>query len=758
MDTFLTYTALVLVIGSIYAIAASGLVLTYNTSGIFNFAHGAMAMLGAFTIYQVNVEWGVPMGLSLLLVLGVLGPSMGWLLHRFVMRGLTDTEPVTRIVVTVAVLLGMVAFAQWMWDPTTARIPPVIFGASSTVEIAGITLKYHDVLCLVIAVALAIGLRILFTQTRLGVLMRGAVDDPDLLRLTGHDPDRAAALSWIMGSTLAVLAGVLITPVIGGPLEAHALTLLVVQAFAAAVFGKLQNIPMTFIGAIVLGLAGTYLVGYAPTEWSFAANLQQSLPMFMLFGVLLFLKDDRLTGTVQRARERYEVPSTGRAAVWGVVFVVAVFAFSRIIDAASIGILLTGISFAIIALSITLLTGYAGELNLAPLAFCAVATLVTYHVGLAGPADDLRISLVGVLLGVLCAGLVGVLVALPAMRLRGLYLALATLAFGVIVSNMLLRDTTEHTILGHTFTIFPQGNILVPPLQVGPLDLANENVFLVTVSVVFAALGTLVIALRNSSYGRRLAAMKDSPAASAMLGQRLLLLKVSAFALSTSIAGLGGILMAMATTSVAMENFNFLVSLSLVMLTVVGGIGYVSGALFGGLLSGAALNAIVAMLNDVSTTHPQHEKTLDLVAHLVLVGVAFAGIGVAKNPSGALRDVFVGHRMLARAPEVRYAAVAVQVALYALAYADVIGTTLFVVLSLMLWMFLPLAGLALRREKILGAAAPRPEPIELAGLHGGYGEQLRTDLERRIGISVPAHALTPSTTPSETKETVDVTA
>ncbi|MDX2676711.1 branched-chain amino acid ABC transporter permease [Streptomyces sp. NY05-11A] len=738
MTTFLTFTAYGLVVGAIYAIAASGLVLTYNTSGIFNFAHGAQAMIGAFTYYQLNVVWALPTWLALALVLGVLGPGTGLLLHALIMRRLHGTEPVTRIVVTVAVLLGLVALSQWVWDPGESRIPPMLFGADRTVTVLDVTLRYHQLLCLAVALVLAVVLRVLFTRTRAGVLMRATVDDPDLLRLAGHDPNRVSALAWALGSSLAVLAGVFITPVIGGTLEANALTLLVVDAFAAALFGRLRSIPLTFAGALVLGLAGTYLVGYAPAGWTWAANLQQSLPMVVLFVVLLFLPYDRLRGAATRSRERYEVPTVRRAAIWSVILVVGMYLYARLLDDPGVGLLLAGLAFAVLALSITLLTGYAGELNLAPLAFSAVATLVAYHVGARGDGGDARMSLWGVVAGVAAAALSGAVVALPAVRLRGLYLALATLAFGVFVSTMLLRDTTAHTWFGHTFTIFPSGNLLIPPLKAGPVDLADQDTFLLVVSGIFALLGVGLVALRNSGYGRRLAAMKDSPAAAAMLGQRLIPLKLSVFALSTAIAGLGGILMSMALTSVAIESFGFTMSLSVVMLTVVAGIGYVSGALVGGLIVGGGMSALTLLLSDLGVSHPHYADTFGIVTHLMLVGTALAGIGVAHNPSGFLHDLFAGHRRLARTPRIRYAAVALQVLLYALAWTEMIGAAAFLFAGLALWFALPGIGAAVCRGAGKGTTPP-----ELLGIDDDWLAGLTDRLDRELGMTLPPAPRTP---------------
>ncbi|MDN4172158.1 ABC transporter permease [Nocardioides sp. SOB77] len=747
MTLFLTFTVLGLVLGAVYAIAASGLVLTYNTSGIFNFAHGAQAMIGAFLYYQLQVVWGVPALLSVLVLLLVVGPLMGFLLHRFIMGGLRDTADVTKIVVTVAILLGFVSLSHWAWDPQEARMTKMFFGVDSYVTVGGVVVRYHEIICLLAAAAIAIGLRLLFTRSRVGVLMRATVDDPDLLRLNGHDPERIAATAWALGSTLAVLAGILITPVAGGALEANALTLLVIDAFAAALFGRLRSIPRTFVGAIVLGLASTYLVAYAPSEWSWVTNLRDALPMIILFIVLLVLPQDRLRGAAVRTRERYEVPTVRRAAVWAGVMVLATVAFRQLIDDSSVGTLVLGLSFAIMALSLTLLTGYAGELNLAPVSFGAIATIVAFHSGIEGEGLDARMNVVGLALGVLAAALTGALVALPALRLRGLYLALATLAFGGLVSSMVLRETQERSWFGQDLALFPNGNLIVSPLAVGPLDLGDQTTFLYTASAVFAVLGVGVVALRNSGYGRRLAAMKDSPAAAAMLGQRLPLLKLSVFMISTGMAGLGGVFMSMALSSVTADHFVYTLSLSLVMLTVVGGIGYVSGALVGGLLAGGGFALIVGSFNELSIEHPVHAETFGVLSHLFLVLTALIGIGVGDNPSGNMHAIFRGQRVLARAPEVRYAALALTTVLYALAYTEVIGTWTFSLLVLVLWLALPAIGTALRAEKILppeAVAARRATPLELVGIDTPYPPLLAEHLDRELGLPARHRATVPA--------------
>ncbi|HEU5031289.1 MAG TPA: ABC transporter permease [Spirillospora sp.] len=728
MTTFLTYTILGLVLGAVYSIAASGLVLTYNTSGIFNFAHGAQAMFGTFLYWQFQ-QWGWPAWLALAAVIGVVGPAMGAALHTVIMKGLRGTADVTKIIVTVAVLLGTVYLAQWVWDPDEARTVDMFFGSGAKIALGGVEIRYHELVCLVAAVAIAAGLRVLFTRTRAGVVMRGSVDDPDLLRLNGHDPERAAMLSWALGSTLAVLAGVLIVPISGGALDADQLTLLVIDAFAAAMFGRLRSIPRTFAGAMVLGLAANYVLAYLPSAGTFTGNLRVSLPMIILFVVLVVLPQDRLRGAAVRTRERYRPPTVRSAAVWGAVLVAGVYLYSLLLSDSGVTTFALGMTFAIIALSLTVLTGYAGELNLAPLSFGAVATVVAFHFGVHGSGLDARLNVQGILLAVVAAALVGGLVALPALRLRGLYLALATLAFGEFLSNMVLRDTTEHKLFGIEFTLFPGGSLVVPPLKAGPLDLRDGTSSLMTATVLFALIGVGLAALRSSGYGRRLAAMKDSPAATAMLGQNLIRLKLSVFMISAAIAGLGGVLMASATGTVAQENFTFVGSLGLLMLVVVAGIGYISGALFGGLMAGVGSAVLVATFNDMALSHEGMANVYTALGHLVLVMTALVGMGVGRNPSGFVHDIADSYRKLRGARPVLYGGGAVGAVLYVLAVTDVIGAWTFAIAALCVVMLLPVAGRMVTEER--GA---RETPPELAGVDEPYSDELRARIDRALGL------------------------
>ena len=740
MQLFLTYTIFGLVLGGVYAIAASGLVLTYNTSGIFNFAHGAEAMLGAFVYWEVRYSWGWPTPLALIAVLGVFGPLMGGLLYIGIMRGLRDTAEVAKVVVTVALMLGMLYLSDWFWNPITPRTVTPFFGIRSQVTIFGASVTTHQLIALACAVLIGVALRVFFYRTRTGVAMRGAVDDPGLLQLNGLNPERVAAMSWAMGSFLAVLAGVLLPPISGGALEANSLTLLVIDAFAAAVFGRLRSIPRTFFGAAVLGLAAEYVLAYAPKTWEWASNFRVSLPMIVLFVVLIVLPQDRLRGaTVIRTRERAHLPSMRSALIAAASLVVVVVLLRQLMNDSDLTTFTLGMTFAVIALSLTLLTGYAGEMNLAVISFGAISTMIAYHIGVSGHGLGARSTLWGVVVGVVVTALIGAIVSLPALRLRGLYLGLATMAFGVFLTDMVLMDANLHKLpLIHTkFSLFVAGaginSLVVPPLKIGPLDLHNQTTFLVTVTVVFALIGIGLVALRNSGYGRRLTAMKDSPAASATLGQSLLKLKLSVFMLSAAIAGLGGILMAMALGSVTPDNFSIFLSLSLVMLTVVAGIGYVSGALMGGLLSGVGFALVVTTFHGLAARHGSVHGLFSFLANFASVSPALIGIGVGRNPSGSVHEFIEGYKALRHRKTVLVGGVGAEILFYTLSLAGVLGHWSFAILTSVLVMVLPLIGRA--TDPQLARQRASEVPLEMVGLDSPYTDKLRGQLDQALGIA-----------------------
>jgi ABC-type branched-subunit amino acid transport system permease subunit len=326
---------------------------------------------------------------------------------------------------------------------------------------------------------------------------------------------------------------------------------------------------------------------------------------------------------------------------------------------------------------------------------------------------------------------VGALVALPALRLRGLYLALATFAFGVFVSRMVLTEISARTLpLVHwTFTIFPSGTLSVARPKIGPIDLKSNAAFLVAVTIVFAVIGIALVAIRHSGYGRRLAALKDSPAACATLGMNVVRLKLSVFMLSAAIAGLGGALMSSQLGSVNLDRFDIFLSLGLLMLTVVGGIGYVSGALVGGLLLGVGFVAIQDTFTKLGTDHPTLNGVFGFVATLTTVLPAIIGVSLGRNPSGAVHQIVENYRPLRRAVPLLVAAAVVEAVVYWLTYTEHLSGWWFVILTAVVILGLPGVAKAVTRSD-----GPRPVPDELVGIDRAFTDDDRTTIDRELGL------------------------
>ncbi len=656
MANFVVFLIAGITSGVLFALAATGLVLTYTTSGIFNFAHGGVAMLAAYVFYQMTQVWMWPTWLAFVVVCFILAPIFQIGIYRVIMRRLAGTSEITKIVVTISLMLAMFGLAQWGWDQSTLHAIPLFWGVEGewTFHIGGrdVYLQYFQVFAIATALLLGVILSILFKRTRVGIAMRAVVDSPDLLKLNGGVPEKIAALSWAIGGSMAAVAGVLVAQVQGN-VDATSLTILLITCgVTAAMIGRLRSIPMTVFGGVLIGLEMSFFSGYASlhSAWtSWAPSFGVAIPVMSLFVVLLLLPQDRLRGaSLSRLRERFVVPTMKTSWIAAGSLLAFVVGISQIMGSADAQTLAGGMALSIMALSVTLLTGFAGEINLAPISFGAIGAIVAYHHGLIGPGfPDQRTSLWGIFLGIVVTMIVGAVVAIPALRLRGLHLALATMAFGIFLSVFILSFTGTVTIpLVHIQLSFVGGAMTVPPVKFLLWSFVSPKAQLLSSTALFCLLGIGLIAIRRSSYGRRLIAMKDSPAASATLGQNLMWLKISAFMLSSALAAVGGILYCIALGSVQTSTFDIMFSFALVMGTVVGGIGSVSGALLGGVGLGVGLTAIQHTFFNLANAHNDWGQLLSWATayHLAALLPATIGITLGGNPSGSVANIVESYK------------------------------------------------------------------------------------------------------------------
>jgi branched-chain amino acid transport system permease protein len=586
----LTYSVVGIVTGCLYALTASGLVVTYRTSGIFNFAHGAIGMFMAFTYWQLAVGWHLPVPVALLLVLLVLAPLSGALIERAVIRPLYGASLSVSLVVTLGLLLGLLGVADAIWSPGVTRNLPSIFGTHA-VHVFGVAVTYYEIMVLIVSVVAAVGLQMLFTRTRVGLTMRAVVDDRDLTARAGASPYRTAQLSWALGASLAALAGILIAPL--QYLDQFNLTLLVVVGYAAAVVGRLKSLPLTVAGAIALGLAQSYAVGYLPV--TLLANLNPVLPMILLFAALLFLKQDRLAAARPVARRVRRTMGLVPSLAMGGVFVFGASAMTSVLSSGNLLIFGQGIVLGIVMLSLVLLSGYGGQVSLCQM---TLAGLGAFFMGktLGGG------SLLGLLAAVIGPAVAGGLLAVIVVRLRGLYLALATLAFAEAMDDLFFNKE-----LGY-------GGVL----HVGRFPLHSQSGFVIEAAVVFAALAVGILALRRGTFGRLLSALNDSESACASIGMSVTATKVAAFTVAAGIAGLGGALYGGVQGDVGPNDFQMLTSLILLLTITLGGIDTVAGAF------------AAAMFYSLTPVLQQHVHVNEIT--FLLVGLGAVSLG--RNPGG----------------------------------------------------------------------------------------------------------------------------
>ena len=241
-------------IAGIFALLATGVVMVYRASRVLNLALGGMAMFTAYILYWLtNAPGGpgLPVGIGLILALAF-AAGLGWSLERFLLRPLRDRPPVASVIMTVGALalLTAVAGSIWGYDRQDA---PSILPTGSNVKVLGTVLGVDRLLILAVTGALMLGVIYLFKRTTLGVAMRAVSDDRRAALLMGIPAERVSGLTWVIGSVLAGCAGIMLSPIIG--LQPVNLTLLAIPAYAAALFGGLTSLPMTFAGAALVGVA-----------------------------------------------------------------------------------------------------------------------------------------------------------------------------------------------------------------------------------------------------------------------------------------------------------------------------------------------------------------------------------------------------------------------------------------------------------------------------------------------------------------------
>jgi ABC-type branched-subunit amino acid transport system permease subunit len=620
---FLGYVIRGVPFGCVYALIAVGLVLTYKTAGVFNLAFGAQAFLSAAVYYDLRSRHDWEILPAVLIAVVVVGPVVGFVLDRVLFRYLRSAPEAARLVTSLGLLVAGPEIVKLWFGQSPAFGPPSISPDPNRLYHFGdYTLDGNQVATIVIVVVAVGLLTLLFRFSTIGLRMRAVVESPRMTELAGINADRISTFSWMLSSLFAGLAGVLLAPLFA-QVAAVNFTTLIVAAIAAAAFGGLTSIPLTLLGGVLLGIAQGLLAGYLPTNSILSAGLRPSLPFLALFLLLIFRPGLRQKRELTDPLAGVDPPPPAPAAAErgrGLTIATRVLAIAAIafglymvlfqLDEYWLLIVSEAVIFATIFLSITVITGMGGQISLCQATFAGVGAFTTAQL-----VDRYNMSvLVTMVVGAILAAAVGALLSIPALRLGGIYLSLATLAFALMFNSVLVP---LDWVGGGPVPL------RVPRPVVGPIDFGNDKAFFLLCTVILAAVSVLVILIRRGTTGRFLDALRGSETASAAIGINATRARITAFALSAAIAGLGGGLLASQQGSARSINFEPLFGLFYVVIVVTLGARSVQGAITAGL----ALKLFPELLKGLGLS-PSYQ--------FILFGLG--AITYAKHPEGIIES------------------------------------------------------------------------------------------------------------------------
>jgi branched-chain amino acid transport system permease protein len=570
--------------GCTYAIVAVGLVLTYQATGVFNFAFGAQAYTSAFVYTKLVQNEGLPIWLAFFISVVLLAPLLGLIFDRYLFRKIPNTNTTAKLVTGIALFVGIPALLPVLFGSANQYNSPSILFNPDTVyfRVANTPINGIYLSSVVVTVVVLVALVILMRFTNLGLQMRGAVESRRLVQLDGVNSGRVIAIAWAVSSFMAGLAGVLLAPIYG-QLQSQDYATLLVAAFAAAAWATLRSMPIAVLVGILMGVADTVLQGYLPASSPWSAAVLPSLPFIVLVAALLIVRgmrqlhddEDPMASvdpppppTIAATR----APQLGRVIriLWYVLLAGFIVSMLSWIPQSWESVFNAGLAFSTIFLSITLITGMGGQLSLAQATLAGVgaftAAQLANHIGLS--------YLLGALVGAAAAAVVAVVLALASLRLRGLGLALMTIAAALFFDNSVFTQIDQAN--GHALTVQAKW------VGLGILN-ANGHALFVLSMIVLLICVIGVTLVRNGTTGRYLAAMRGSETAAAGIGINLTWQRILIFALSGVVAGIGGTILTIQQQSVNAEQFNYQLSLAFVVIVVTTGVSSIEGAIQAGM-------------------------------------------------------------------------------------------------------------------------------------------------------------------------------
>jgi branched-chain amino acid transport system permease protein len=576
LTTWFEFAVAGLSLGSLAALAGLGVVLTYQATGIFNLAQGAIATFAAYVYWQLAQGWGLPPWLAAAIAVVVVSPALGLLLDRIVFRPLARTGASTseQLVATLGVLVVLVGLTGLIWGQGTKSDVPPLFPVSSVPIAGGVAVPLATLAQLGVLLVVIVGITVVGRWTRFGVQARAVVDRRELAELAGIDTGAVSGVAWGVGSAFAGLAGVLLA--VQFNLSPFNLTLLVLETFAVVVLGRLTSLSGTVGAALGLGILQSELVQLdAPGALGVAVqSLHANLFVAALLLALLLLPRLREVGSDAATTRSLASGRIGSASASspllrraGLSVALAAVVLPLTFGGEFAGEASRVIALAIIFVSLVVVTGYSGQLSLGQAGFAGLGALL-YALLLAGRVPLLPAvpAVPATLLAALLVVPVGALVGYPALRRRGLSLGLTTLAVALALNAFVFNNPA-----------LLSGLQIERPRLLG-LELEDERGFYLYAALLFAATLLLARSLRTGRLGLALGAMRDSEDGARAIGLDLLRLKLFVFAVSAGMAALGGALLVQSTRAFDPGAFQPLLGLLWFTAVVVSGLSSVTGA------------------------------------------------------------------------------------------------------------------------------------------------------------------------------------
>ena len=570
-----------------YGLLALGLVLVYRTNRVLNFAQGQIGVIAAVFLVKLTADFKFNYWFALVISVGI--AAFAGALSELVLRRLFNRPRVLVMVATIGLSYVLLALATlpFISPHNTSQPEPVPFDLSF--HLGPFIITSTEVLTLIVAPLVTLALVLAVRLTSWGLAMRAMSENADSARLSGVWIRRTSTITWTVAGALSAF-----TAILNAPNQTSALTQalypdLLLYALTAALLGAMVNLTVAFVAGVGVG------VGLELLQWNVASPAKQQFIVFLAVMAVLFIRVGALrrgTRVGERSTWGHGAATTVRASTdplrrrvsaVGVWLCILVPALLPLILSVGNDVLMSQICiYAVVALSLTMLTGWAGQVSLGQFGLVAVGALVAVHLGTSLPLP------VVMLYGGAVTALVAIIVGLPALRMPGLFLAVTTLAFGIFMQSAVLA-TPCITIPGIDKTICtglpnPAYTVVNRPSLLG-ISLASQRSF------AWFSLGVLVLSVlmlkvwRDKGIARRLVAVRDNEFAAAAMGIPVLRTKLLAFALSGFVAGYAGVCFAFATQQLNNTDLTFDPTTSFVIISmiVIGGLGSISGAILGAL-------------------------------------------------------------------------------------------------------------------------------------------------------------------------------